>query len=395
MIKFCTNCGSEIPEEGKFCFNCGSKKFYPEKDSNDNATFCPNCGNQIINDLEYCPYCCGKVSEFIIDEQNRLFCSNCGYKNSSEWNFCSECGEVLVKLEEPAAEIKKVEDKRKSKSPSQKSKTVPVDSMKSQKPEKSPEPDEVKPRKQGKAIKWVVLIIIFAIICPGAYFAYNKFIKTTSNEELAVLVISPSSEIGIDKVIVNNEEKCKNVKSKTRITVPANIDLNINVKSEGFKDFVIQKKIAPGESVTIEPQFAFGRLKFEFDSLGLKNGVIYINDSKKGSIQQNNEIVLAPGSYDIKVLLSGYNEVIKSVTINEGETKYFEYLPEPKTSGFLVINNPGLIPATISIDEEGEWIARPPQEEVYEEGDTDKYGQGVLDPGQGEELPAVFHHRTR
>ena len=79
-MKFCTNCGAQLPEGTKFCTECGAS----------NGWTCPSCGT--VNKGKFCSECGTKKPG------NELLyrCDKCGWEPEDPKNppkFCPECGD--------------------------------------------------------------------------------------------------------------------------------------------------------------------------------------------------------------------------------------------------------------------------------------------------------------
>lgn len=78
--KICPKCGEEMPENAKFCLECGTKIEY----LNENEMICPHCGNKTIKS-KFCMSCgaslirrCSKCGAEL--PENAKFCLECGEK---------------------------------------------------------------------------------------------------------------------------------------------------------------------------------------------------------------------------------------------------------------------------------------------------------------------------
>ena len=75
----CTQCGTEIPANGKFCLECGTKVVPPLA---ENEMICPACGAKVAKG-KFCAECGAALV---------LKCSNCGSELAPGAKFCGECG---------------------------------------------------------------------------------------------------------------------------------------------------------------------------------------------------------------------------------------------------------------------------------------------------------------
>lgn len=74
-VSICTNCGAEIPKEGKFCVNCGTPApVAPEPETVAPETAapvnrCPQCGVELEADALFCACCGAKVKKSELPKQ--------------------------------------------------------------------------------------------------------------------------------------------------------------------------------------------------------------------------------------------------------------------------------------------------------------------------------------
>ena len=56
-VKFCTNCGKQLPADARFCTNCGKEIAVSAP-----APACPNCGKPLQADEKFCVRCGTKIN---------------------------------------------------------------------------------------------------------------------------------------------------------------------------------------------------------------------------------------------------------------------------------------------------------------------------------------------
>lgn len=81
LLKYCSVCHAEVPENSRFCLNCGS-----QVDAfNEDETKCPKC-KQTTKKGKFCMHCGALL---------RNTCSKCGAELPNNAKFCLECGEKV------------------------------------------------------------------------------------------------------------------------------------------------------------------------------------------------------------------------------------------------------------------------------------------------------------
>lgn len=54
-LRYCANCGTQLPEGAKFCMECGTPAPKPR------PTHCPNCGAKLLDGAKFCMECGTKI----------------------------------------------------------------------------------------------------------------------------------------------------------------------------------------------------------------------------------------------------------------------------------------------------------------------------------------------
>ena len=354
MAKYCTNCGESLPESGNFCSNCGSQKFDPLSLENSGETlFCPSCGTNISKDSKYCPRCGNESpsSDLEIPDENKIFCSRCGTKNSKDWTHCTACGNALPSaLEPPPPPPKSAKD------------SAPKDAGKDKaKPKAEPavaakkESDEYQTGK--KSSLWKIIIPVAAVVVIGAVATFLLKPKPIPPEATGTLRVIPPADYSIASLYINGEEKQSKIRTPVEITVPANQNLKIEARAAGLKPYTLNLTVKQNEIREFEPDFKYGKLKIDAADNNLLAGAVTIDGKKKGSLRDNNNFILAPGSHSLKITLSAYKDFLRDLQIKNGKTKTLDYQPEIDPDGqTLLIKSAVRVTASVRIDDSGDYL---------------------------------------
>lgn len=207
-MKFCTNCGSQIPDEDMFCTSCGARQQDTTQHEvpptvHDNETRCPCCGTLIVGDDMFCTNCGTRLTPAVvedvssqqpnaIEDANNLsvvsgkVCPRCGSSVANDEVFCTNCG---VRLKDPESVVvpteKGVREENATDSPiSQADKPdAEATSEEVSTEESSKEQEEKKPKGKGTSscIGCLFLLVLIGVL---GYFVWSSgYFGSTGEEE--------------------------------------------------------------------------------------------------------------------------------------------------------------------------------------------------------------------
>lgn len=210
-MKFCTNCGSQIPDEDMFCTSCGARQQETAQHempptAHGNETRCPCCGTVIVGDDLFCTNCGARLTPMVVENVSSLqpntiedvdnhsiasenICPRCGASVAKDEVFCTNCG---VRLKDPESVVAPTEKEIKeddspvstvSQADNHDAEVASEKVSTEDSPEEKEEQEEKKPESKGSSSCMGCLILLVLIGVMG-YFAWSSgYFGTTGEEE--------------------------------------------------------------------------------------------------------------------------------------------------------------------------------------------------------------------